>query len=104
MSLVTYGKDDALLSGMGPARTRPMRQTQLGSVQKLNRGGAEGKMRTVKALMAGVAVTAFLVLSSTAAMAATFTVDTTVGWLNNTATCAPVNNACIAFNGTGGFA
>jgi hypothetical protein len=78
-------------------------QIELLNVQKLNRGGVEGKMRTVKALMAGVAVAALLVLSSTAAMAATFTVDTSVGWLNATGTCAPNNTACLAFNGVGAF-
>lgn len=62
-------------------------------------------MRTVRALMAGVAVAALLVLSSSAAMAVTFNVEVTVGFQQAGSTCTPgPGNACLGFNNPGGFA
>jgi hypothetical protein len=53
--------------------------------------------------MAVAAAVAVIVLSSSAAMAVTFNVDVSVGWINTTGTCVGADT-CLGFNGTGGFA
>lgn len=58
-------------------------------------------MKTVKALMAMVAVAAVLGLAGPVA-AATFNVEVQVGWINSTAACAEGPATCIGFLGTGG--
>jgi hypothetical protein len=60
-------------------------------------------MKTAKALMAVAAAVVVIVLSSSAAMAVTFAVEVSVGWINSTGTCQPVDTACLGFSGPGGF-
>jgi hypothetical protein len=61
-------------------------------------------METARALMAVAAAVAVIVLSSDAAMAVTFDVEVTVGWLANTATCTTTVTAdCLGFSTAGGF-
>jgi PEP-CTERM motif len=59
-------------------------------------------MRTARALLAMVALTAVIGWSS-AAMAATFDVSVDVGWLPP-GTCSDGGSACLGFAGVGGFA
>lgn len=72
------------------------------NVQKLNKGGGERKMKTLRAFMAVAAAFAVIGLSSSAATAVTFDVDVAVGWLDATGTCS-AGNTCLGFNGAGGF-
>jgi hypothetical protein len=59
-------------------------------------------MKTVRGVLAVAAAIAVIVLGSTAAMAVTFDVDVSVGWINTSGTCTS-GTSCLGFNGTGGF-
>lgn len=72
------------------------------NVQKLNKGGGERKMKTLRAFMAVAAAFAVIGLASSPATAVTFDVDVAVGWLDATGTCTS-GNTCLGFNGAGGF-
>src|SRR5688572_9618762 len=66
------------------------------------RGGMEPTMRTVRALLAMAALAAVIGWSSTA-MAVTFNIEVSVGWVDATGTCS-AGSTCLGFAGTGGFA
>lgn len=59
-------------------------------------------MRTVRALLAMAALAAVIGWSSTA-MAVTFNIEVSVGWVDATGTCS-AGSTCLGFAGTGGFA
>jgi hypothetical protein len=60
-------------------------------------------MRTVKALMVGIAVGALLVLPSSPAVAVTFTVDVSVGFVPPGTCDINAGGACLGFDGQGGL-
>jgi hypothetical protein len=60
-------------------------------------------VKTAWAVKAMAAAFVVLVLSPGAAIAVTFNVDVSVGWLVGGAHCAPVDSACLGFSGNGPF-